>query len=221
MKSMLLAKLRTAAAALLLAAAGAGTVGLIDHARAADPPNARPGNGPRGEKAGADPVGALWSDYWRRQHKGVTPSALPVDLAPAAKVTRTKTALVLPVTVTNRSSQDVVARLAHEWHGGEWPPTDLYASVTPAAAKEVVRFAPAYLAGEDEKADQRVTIPAGKAVTAEVRMDWPGTGSQPAVPFLTGPASGTYRVRLLLVFEVKEGRQFVASAEKAVELPAE
>jgi hypothetical protein len=172
-------------------------------------------------KGSAGPVGALWSDYWRRQHKGVTPSALRVDLVPAAQVTRTKNGLVLPVTITNRSSQDVVTRPAHEWHGGEWPPTDLYASVTPARAKEPTPFAPAFLAGEDDKATPGTTIAAGKSVTVELRMDWPGTGSQPAVPFMARSASGSYKVRVLLVFEVQQGRQFVAGPEKDVELPAE
>ena len=169
----------------------------------------------------ADPAGELWAAYWRRQHPGVRPSALMVELAPAAKVTRAEAGLVLPVTITNRSSEEVVATLTHEWHGGEWPPCDVYASVTPAGATKLAPFAPAFVVGEKLEAAEPTTLAPGQSVTADLRMDWPGTGSQPATPFMEASVPGRYRVRLLLVFEAKERRQFVASGEKPVESPAE
>jgi RNA polymerase sigma factor (sigma-70 family) len=167
----------------------------------------------------ADPAGTLWSDYWRRQHKGARPSMLRVELTPGASVKRTKDGLLLPVTITNRSGQDVVTTLAHEWHGGEWPSTDLYASVTPAKAAAPVPFHPVYLAGERSESPGRTTLPPGKSLDVELRLDWPGTGSVQAAPLLRATEPGTYRVRLLLVFEAKGVRQFVAGPAEDVELP--
>jgi RNA polymerase sigma factor (sigma-70 family) len=244
LKAMFLTKLKTATALLVvLAVVAAGAGGLFYQTHAAgqsQPPQAAKTTVPQGQAAAKrqeervvgketdgdgkdkepDSVGELWSDYWRRQHKGVKPSAFKVELAPAAKVTRTRTGIVLPIKITNHSSEEIVTQLAHEWHGGEWPTTDLYASVTPRQATKVKLFAPVYLAEENQNLDRRIRVAPGKSANVELRMDWPGTGSQPAIPFMETSASGIYRVRLLMVFEVKEGRQFVASAEKAVELLA-
>ena len=82
-------------------------------------------------------------------HKDVPPSALKIVLAPEAKGTRSDKKLVLAVKVTNESPDEITATLAHEWHGGLWPPTDLYVSVTPADAKKPRPFVPVYLVGED------------------------------------------------------------------------
>ena len=48
-------------------------------------------------------VGDLWSDYWRKQHKGPLASRLRIEIVPDAKVTRTKEALTLSVKITNHS----------------------------------------------------------------------------------------------------------------------
>jgi len=154
-------------------------------------------------------------------HKKVPRSRLRIELAPAATVTRThKKGLVLSLKVTNASSDDVKTTLAHEWHGGEWPPTALYASVTPQKdnKKQPRAFAPAYLAGEDQGAAPRVTLAAGKATDLELRMDWPGTGSCPAEPLIGKP--GKYAVRFLLVFEADGKEQFVLTSAKVVEYVA-
>jgi hypothetical protein len=81
-------------------------------------------------------VGDLWSDYWRKQHKGPLTSRRRIEILPDAKVSRTKDRLTLSVKIVNHSAQEITTRLAHEWHGGEWLSTDLYASATPVTAKQ-------------------------------------------------------------------------------------
>jgi hypothetical protein len=49
-------------------------------------------------------------------------------------------------------------------------------------------------------------------------MDWPGTGSQIAVPLIKAP--GRYVIRFVLVFEVSGRQEFLASAPNVVELLA-
>src|SRR5260370_19495472 len=90
-------------------------------------------------------VGYLWSDYWREQNKGPLASRLRIQIVPDSKVTRSKEALTLSVKITNHSAQEITARLAHEWHGGEWPSTDLFASATPLQAKPAKSLDPVYL----------------------------------------------------------------------------
>src|SRR5262245_31251944 len=82
-------------------------------------------------------------------HKRVPSSAQQLELSPAASVTRTKHGLVLRLTITNASADEIKTTLAHEWHGGEWPLTALYASATPEKDKASKPLTPVYLAGED------------------------------------------------------------------------
>jgi uncharacterized protein (TIGR03067 family) len=157
---------------------------------------------------------------WLDNRKKLSVSSLAVELIPAAQVTRTKAGrLVLPVTITNRSTQALVARLQHEWHGGIPPSTDLYAVVRPAKAKSETAFAPVYLLGErPEESGKKANLAPGASTTIDLRMDWPGTGSVIVEPLMKAP--GSYRVQLLLVFEAAGARQYVASREATVTLPA-
>jgi hypothetical protein len=151
-------------------------------------------------------------------HKKVPPSRLKVELASAANVSKTEHGLVQTLTITNSCGKEIEAHLAHEWHGGEWPLTALYASVSPADDKKVQPFAPVYLAGEDQRAARRVGLATGKSLDVKVRMDWPGTGSVPANPLIHKP--GRYNVRFALVFEVNGKPQYVTSAPVVVECKA-
>jgi hypothetical protein len=151
-------------------------------------------------------------------HKRVPPSDLKIELSAPATVTRTKQSLVLPLKIRNASAQEIKTTLAHEWHGGEWPLTALYASVTPEKDKESKPFTPVYLAGEDQDAARAVTLSGGKAIDLNLRMDWPGTGSVIAVPLIKEP--GKYVIRFVLVFEVSGKQRYIATAPKVVELLA-
>jgi hypothetical protein len=163
----------------------------------------------------------LWSDYWRRQHKDVKMSELKLGWQIDGKAIRAPSGIVvLPVKVTNLSKETIQATMAHEWHGGEWPPTDLYASVTPVKATKSMPFVPVYLAGEDQDAARETKIGPGKSVNVDLRMDWPGSGSVPAQPLMESAAGGTYNVRVLMVFEVDGQKQYVAGPATSVELAA-
>jgi hypothetical protein len=157
-------------------------------------------------------VGDLWSDYWRRQHKGSHASSLRIEILPAAKVRRTKQGQTLSVKIVNHSAQEIAMRLAHEWHGGEWPSTDLYASATPVQAKQPRALVPVFLKGEQQGETKLTRIAPGKSVTVELRMDWPGTGSVPASPLLS-PSESESNVRVLMLFDSgRNAPEYAASA---------
>jgi hypothetical protein len=152
-------------------------------------------------------------------HRKVPSSDLKIELSSAANATRTKQGLVLPLKIANASADEIKTTLAHEWHGGEWPTTALYASVTPETDKDPKPFSPVYLVGEDQAAPRPVTLAAGMAIDLDLRMDWPGTGSKRAVPLIKAP--GKYAVRFLLVIEASGKQQYVVTTPKVVELLAE
>jgi hypothetical protein len=152
-------------------------------------------------------------------HRGKVPATeLKVELVGGKKVVKERRGLVLPLTITNASGEAIKTTLAHEWHGGEWPPTSLFASVTPIADKESKPFVPIYLAGEDPGVPRAVSLAAGKSTEIELRVDWPGTGSVKGDPLIQKP--GKYVVRFALVFEAG-GKQHVVSAPVEVEYKSE
>ena len=151
-------------------------------------------------------------------HKGVPASELKIKIAPAAKMSR-KEHVLLKVSLANESKEEIKTTLTHEWHGGIWPSTDLYASVTSEKEKKARPFHPAYLVGEDQNAPRAITLAPGKTLDIFLRMDWPGTGSVPTEPLVGAP--GKYAVKLLLVFEVEGKKQYAATSSETLELPAQ
>jgi hypothetical protein len=108
--------------------------------------------------------------------------------------------------------------LAHEWHGGEWPSTDLYASATHVQAKQAKALVPVFLKGEQQDETKLTRIASGESVVVELRMDWPGTGSQPAAPLLS-PSESEANVRMLMVFDTGgNAREYAASAVRYVRI---
>lgn len=163
-------------------------------------------------------VGDLWKDNWRRQNKGTIASRRRIEILPDAKVIRSKTGMALSVKIINHSVHEITTRLAHESHGGEWPPTDLYASATHVQVKQEKSLEPVYLKGKNSDKTKLTRIAPGKSVTVVLRMDWPGTGSVPAVPLLSASLSEC-NVRVLLVFDAgPHDREYAASAVKFVKI---
>jgi hypothetical protein len=152
-------------------------------------------------------------------HPEVPASKLKIELTPAKTVSRKQKHLILPLTITNRSALEIQAKLAHEWHGGLWPPTAIYASVTPEDAKEVRPLHPVYRWGEDGKETVATALPPGKSIELQLRMDWSGTGSVRAMPLMEEP--GRYHVRFALVFEAAGQQQYVITDRQILELPEE
>jgi hypothetical protein len=163
-------------------------------------------------------VGDLWNGYWRRQHKGPLASRRRIEILPDPKVIRTKNGLTLSVRIVNHSAQGITTRLAHEWHGGEWPSTDLYASATHVQAKQAKPLVPVFLKGEERREAKPTRIAPGKSIRVELRMDWQGTGSQPAGPLLS-PSASESNVRVLMVFDTGgNAREYAASAVRFVRI---
>ncbi len=166
-------------------------------------------------------VGELWSAYWRKQHKGPLTSCRRIEILPEARVRRTKKGLTLSVKIVNHSAREITTRLAHEWHGGEWPSTDLYASATHVQDKQARPLVPVFLQGEQRREAKVTRIAPGKAITVQLRMDWPGTGSQPATPLLSASQSEA-NVRVLLVFDTGgNASEYAASAVTFVKIVEE
>jgi hypothetical protein len=150
--------------------------------------------------------------FWKR----VPASALKVELSAGTTVTRDKRGLILPLKVTNASTEAIKLTLTHEWHGGKWPSTSLFAGVSTGPKGP---FAPVYLAGEDPDAPSEVALAAGKSSAVELRMDWPGTGSVIATPLIQRP--GKYKIWFAAVFEVNGKREHVTSQPIEVEYKGE
>ncbi|MBC7821447.1 MAG: M56 family metallopeptidase, partial [Planctomycetaceae bacterium] len=149
---------------------------------------------------------------WLDKDDKRTVSGLRIEMVSSFQVQATERGLKGFVRIANQSPHELTAKLAHEWHGGEWPPTGLYASVTPWLTLHDAPFRPAYLFGENEgRATEPLTIPAGQSSDITVRLDWPGTGSVPATPLIDPKQPGKYRVRWLLVFDSQGGPQYVVS----------
>lgn len=170
----------------------------------------------RGEAAASkEGSGVMDFEFFRK----VSASDQKIELVPAAKVKRTKQGLMLSLKITNASPIDLQTTLTHEWHGGEWPPTALYASIQGPGDAEPRGFAPVYLIGEDPNAPRSVTLADGKGKDVELRMDWPGTGSVRGRPLIQ--EAGEYAVRFALVFEIAGKKQYVVTPTQIVVLPAE
>lgn len=152
-------------------------------------------------------------------HRRVPTSDLEIELTPAAKATKYKKAIFLPVKLTNRSPDKISATLAHEWHGGLWPPTGLYASVSLASDLKESAFVPVYLVGESAKETVATILTTGTSKEITLRMDWRGTGSVPARPLME--SAGTYRMQLLMVFEASGKQQYVTSPLTTIEVPGD
>jgi RNA polymerase sigma factor (sigma-70 family) len=205
----------------VLAFAGAGAQ--VEAAAEQEKPPAKTDSPPKIEPQA--PGDAPPKVEWNGHNKGLPRGDLKIVLATGPKVQRTKSGLSLPVKITNESKETITLKLPHEWHGGEWPTTDLYASVTKAPKGEAVAEAPfrvLYQFGEQEgQAAAPVMLGPFQSAEIDVRMDWPGTGSVIGVPLMKPADSGTYQVRLLLVFELGKQQQYVVGAANTVELPAE
>ncbi len=219
-RAMLLTKLKQVAAVLAVLATVALGFGVLGGSRSAGKPATRAEHSTGGAENSSAPVPAekIPPVEWHEKHKEPKVSDLQVDVVPASKVIRTSTGLLLPVKITNHSSRDILVKLAHE-KGTVWP--SIYASVTPEQAASAKPFRPIFLFGQaPDKARDEATIPKGKSLDLELRMDLAADSTGFVNPPLEPLLPGTYKLRLLLVFEAGGTLQYVASAAKTVELMA-
>ncbi len=160
----------------------------------------------------------LVSFSFHDEDKTTKESSLPVSILSeqTASVDPKLKVLCLRVNLTNASQKPIRVSAAHEWHGGIWPPTDVYTVVSTRNAERPRRFHPVYLAGESGKIATPTIVLPGKSASLSFRMDWPGTGSCPASPLMTPSMGREYKVRFLFVFEANGTRQYVVSQEADV-----
>jgi hypothetical protein len=160
------------------------------------------------------PVSFMSKTSWKK----VKPSTLPVRVVASSKAARTRKGIVeLQVTITNNSKQPIRFTVAHEWHGGLWPFTDLYLRVVPdKAVGNGSGFQAMYRVGEDSKAAREVILAPKASEVVNVRMDWKGTGAKRRESLM--PKLGKYRVRPLLVFRNGKNAEYVAGKEQVVKL---
>ncbi len=127
--------------------------------------------------------------------------------------------LVLPIRVENRSSETVTAKFAHEWFGGEWPPTDLQ-----AAARRVAdpagdwQATAAFLVGEVGSRTPPTVWKPGESHTFALRLNWPGTGSCPARPLIDTKVPGKYVVRVAFTFKTANSWEYCEGPEMNIEV---
>lgn len=127
--------------------------------------------------------------------------------------------LSIPVAVTNSSARQISMNLAHEWYGGIWLPTDLYAAAQPSDGKgKFWSNAPGYQVGEEGSADNLVTLKPGETKTLDIRLNWPGTGSVPTEPLIDESKPGRYSIKFLLFFKADGAEEYVESQAAEIEV---
>lgn len=174
--------------------------------------------------SGADPVAPFQTQsdrppVVRQTTLDIRISAVTNIIAPASlQHTNDRTdTLALPIRIANRSQQVITARIAHEWYGGEWPPTDLGAAVRRIddpfgkwRASEV------YLVGELGTRIEPTVWQPGQSREFLLRMNWHGTGSVHGLPLIETGRPGKYAVKLSLVFKSGADSEYFESQEIAI-----
>jgi len=152
----------------------------------------------------------------QHKEKNIKKSVLPVSIVidKVASINPKLKVLCLRVKLHNASQTHILVVTQHEWHGGLWEDTDVYALVHSGSKRDINRFLPVYLAGEmDGKATKMTIMLSGQAVSLLFRMNWSGTGSCPTEPLMSPSKGNSYKVRFLFVFTVKGTRQYIVSEE--------
>jgi hypothetical protein len=122
--------------------------------------------------------------------------------------------LALPIRIENRSHQVITARIAHEWYGGEWPPTDLGAAVRLVGdTSGKWRGSEVYLVGELGSRIEPTVWQPGQSHEFLLRMNWHGTGSVEGTPLIDAGATGKYAVKLSLIFKSGVDSEYFESQE--------
>lgn len=120
--------------------------------------------------------------------------------------------LSIPIQITNRTKNRITATLAHEWYGGISPLTDLQIAVLhQTASAEYWRIGPGYQVNERGETNTTKLDP-GESIEINIRLNWPGTGSQPTEPLIDETVPGKYPVRAMFFYR-QNNRRFVVYAD--------
>ena len=161
------------------------------------------------------------TDGLQQSELDVRISVLTNAIAPVSKrLTNGRTdVLELPIRIENCSTQTFTASIAHEWFGGEWPPTDLGAAVKRADEPSCRWHAQSvYLSGELGIETEPSIWEPGQSHAFVLRMNWPGTGSKGCWPLMDAKAAGKYTVRFSLVFKAGDLKEYAVSPAMQVEV---
>ena len=120
----------------------------------------------------------------------------------------------LPIRIVNCSLVTIGAKTAHEWHSGEWPPTDLGAAVRPLDDKSGNwRVSKVYVSGE-RGGETGAEWGPGQSHDFLLRMNRPGTGSVRGQPLMDAGDAGKYAVRISLVFRGAQETRSMSSRRR-------
>jgi hypothetical protein len=131
--------------------------------------------------------------------------------------------LAFPIRIENRSQEAIAAYIANEWHGGEWPSTDLFAAVRKSENKNAPLIGhQVYLAGEKRTYPELYTWKPGDMHEFSLHLNWPGTGSMPGRLLLSEREPGKYLIKVILIFRTPSdyGFEYAESPEMEVEVEA-
>ena len=150
----------------------------------------------------------------QHKEKNIKKSVLPVSIVidKAASIDSKLKVLCLRVQLQNTSQTNILANIPHEWYGGLWKDTDVYALVRSGSKRDIKRFHPVYLAGNNSGKNIMLIL-SGQTASFLFRMNWSGTGSCQTEPLMSPSKGNSYKVRFLFVFTVKGTRQYIVSEE--------
>jgi len=164
------------------------------------------------------------SKYERDTREQVMKSKLNIQIIPLETVIspsqskgydgKLRKVLVLPILLTNKSQQTMESTIAHEWHGGLWPPTELHVSIS----GDKPTLDPVYLVGEKGSRDSLNVLPPNQPTQLNLRMDWPGTGSVRGQILMPSDKAATYKLRVVLFFKSKNQKQYIVSAPMQIKV---
>ncbi|HZS08415.1 MAG TPA: hypothetical protein VFD58_26515 [Blastocatellia bacterium] len=183
-----------------------------------------------GQKASAKPDSEVFAK--ELEQRGVGRRASDIRLIPESTIlipremmlANGKTqVLSIPLVIENHSSGAITSGLSHEWYGGIGPPTDLYAAARRERQSGSVWVTePGYQVGELGTVAETVIQP-GESKKIDVRLNWPGTGSEPHEPLIRDLKPGSHTIRFLLLFSTENAggfraRRYVETPEIEVEI---
>lgn len=127
--------------------------------------------------------------------------------------------LSIPIEIINVSSQQVNMELAPVAYGGEWLGTDLYTSAkeTDKRMNMTWYFGPAYQV-KNIKSGEVTTLQPSDKITADICLNWRGTGSIQTPPLIDESKTGKYTIRFLLFFRINDSEEYLETQEFDIEV---
>jgi hypothetical protein len=122
-------------------------------------------------------------------------------------------ALAIPLRLSNSGSAPLSLTVPHEWHGGAWAATDLYACVrerTASAAAAEGKWAcqQLYQLRERYELAKQDSVRPGTRLRIIVRMDWEGTPSMRGIALMPTGKAASYEVQVIAFYRQRQNWHF-------------